>query len=64
MYVIVILNTNLLTLFSKRRPFNISDGKGKGNTWAYRDKIKVKSKKVKSKKVKKQKTLRSSRTAG
>lgn len=59
MYVIVILNTNLLTLFSKRRPFNISDGKGKGNTWAYRDKIKVKSKKVK-----KQKTLRSSRTAG
>lgn len=44
MYVIVILNTNLLTLFSKRRPFNISDGKGKGNTWAYRDKIKVKSK--------------------
>lgn len=52
MYVIVILNTNLLTLFSKRRPFNISDGKGKGNTWAYRDKIKVKrqkSKKVKTK---------------
>mgnify|MGYP007077295681 CR=1 FL=1 len=45
MYVIVILNTNLLTLFSKRRPFNISDGKGKGNTWAYRDKIKVKNKK-------------------
>ena len=38
MYVYVILNTNLLTLFSKRRPFNISDGKGKGNTWAYRDK--------------------------
>lgn len=52
MYVIVILNTNLLTLLSKRRPFNISDGKGKGNTWAYRDKIKVKrqkSKKVKTK---------------
>lgn len=42
MYVIVILNTNLLTLLSKRRPFNISGGKGKGNTWAYRDKIKVK----------------------
>ena len=45
MYVIVILNTNLLTLFSKRRPFNISDGKGNGNTLAYRDKIKVKNKK-------------------
>ena len=41
MYVIVILNTTLLTLFSKRRPFNISDGKGKGNTWAYRDKKNV-----------------------
>jgi len=38
MYVIVILNTNLLTLFSKKRPFNISDGKGNRNTWAYRDK--------------------------
>ncbi len=38
MYVIVILNSNLLTLFSKRRPFNISDGKGNGNTSAYRDK--------------------------
>lgn len=52
MYVIVILNTNLLTLLSKRRPFNISDGKGNGNTSAYRDKIKVKrgSKKVKNKK--------------
>ena len=50
MYVIVILNTNLLTLFSKRRPFNISDGKGKGNTWAYRDKIKVKRQKGKNKK--------------
>lgn len=49
MYVIVILNTNLLTLFSKRRPFNISDGKGNRNTWAYRDKIKVK--KVKTKKT-------------
>lgn len=39
MYVIVILKTNLLTLFSKRRPFNISDGKGNGKTWADRDKI-------------------------
>ena len=29
-------------LISKRRPFNISDGKGNGNTSAYRDKIKVK----------------------
>ena len=38
MYVIVILNTNLLTFLSKRRPFNISDGKGNGNTCAYRDK--------------------------
>lgn len=42
MYVIVILNTNLLTLLSKRRPFNISDGKGNGNTSGNRDKIKVK----------------------
>lgn len=41
MYVIVILNTNLLTLFSKGRPFNISDGKGNGNTSENRDKIKV-----------------------
>lgn len=48
MYVIVILKTNLLTLFSKRRPFNISDGKGKGNTSENRDKNK--GKKVKNKK--------------
>lgn len=32
MYVIVILKTNLLTLFSKRRPFNISEGKGNEKT--------------------------------
>ena len=42
MYVIVILNTNLLTLHSQEDFSIFSEGKGKGNTSENRDKIKVK----------------------
>lgn len=38
MYVIVILNTNLLTFLAKEDLSIFSEGKGKRNTWAYRDK--------------------------
>jgi hypothetical protein len=41
MYVIVILNTNLLTLIAKEDSYIFSDGKGNGKTWTDRDKKNV-----------------------